>query len=65
MKVVNGGEPPKPRKEFIDVVVTNMNDDGTFGVQIVGDSTLPNHPAITTISTFTFECTDLRRPCTG
>lgn len=37
-KVVNGGTPPKPRKEFIDVVVTNMNDDGTFGVQIVSDS---------------------------
>jgi staphylococcal nuclease domain-containing protein 1 len=38
LKVVNNGEPPKPRKEFIDVVVTNMNDDGTFGVQIIGDS---------------------------
>jgi staphylococcal nuclease domain-containing protein 1 len=38
LKVVSSGEPPKPRKEFIDVVVTNMNDDGTFGVQIIGDS---------------------------
>jgi staphylococcal nuclease domain-containing protein 1 len=41
LKVLNRGgaaTPPKPRKEFIDVVVTNMNDDGTFGVQIVGDS---------------------------
>lgn len=36
--VVNGGDEKKPRKEFIDVVVTNMNDDGSFGVQIVGDS---------------------------
>ena len=38
LKVVNSGTPPQPRKEFIDVVVTNMNDDGTFGVQIIGDS---------------------------
>lgn len=30
-------EPPKPRKEFIDVVVTNMNDDGSFAVQTIGD----------------------------
>jgi hypothetical protein len=42
LKVVNGS-PPKPRKEFIDVVVTNMNDDGTFGVQIVGDSISLNY----------------------
>jgi staphylococcal nuclease domain-containing protein 1 len=28
----------QPRKEFLDVVVTNMNDDGTFTVQIVNDS---------------------------
>jgi hypothetical protein len=41
--VVNGGTPPKSRKEFIDVVVTNMNDDGTFGVQVVGDS-IPSRP---------------------
>lgn len=38
LKIVNDGTPPKPRKEFIDVVVTNMNDDGTFGVQVIGDS---------------------------
>ena len=38
LKVINGGEPPKPRKEFIDVVVTNMNDDGSFGIQVIGDS---------------------------
>ena len=40
LKVVNGGagETPQPRKEFIDVVVTNMNDDGSFGVQVIGDS---------------------------
>ena len=36
--VNNSGDVPKPRKEFIDVVVTNMNDDGSFGVQIVNDS---------------------------
>ena len=40
-KIVNGGAAPKARKEFIDVVVTNMNNDGTFGVQIIGDSILP------------------------
>ena len=38
LKVFNEGEPPKPRKEFIDVVVTNMNDDGSFGIQVIGDS---------------------------
>ena len=42
LKIVNGGggaaEPAMPRKEFIDVVVTNMNDDGSFGVQVIGDS---------------------------
>jgi staphylococcal nuclease domain-containing protein 1 len=27
-----------PRKEFLDVVVTNMNVDGTFSVQVIGDS---------------------------
>jgi staphylococcal nuclease domain-containing protein 1 len=40
LKVVNGGaqEPPKARKEFIDVVVTNLNEDGTLAIQIIGDS---------------------------
>jgi staphylococcal nuclease domain-containing protein 1 len=32
------GQELKPRKEFIDVIVTNMNEDGSFGVQIIGDS---------------------------
>ena len=39
LKVVNGNDTEaKPRKEFIDVIVTNMNPDGTFSVQIIGDS---------------------------
>jgi staphylococcal nuclease domain-containing protein 1 len=37
LATVNGGEPLKTRKEFIDVVVTNMNDDGSFGIQVIGD----------------------------
>jgi staphylococcal nuclease domain-containing protein 1 len=32
------GSVPQARKEFLDVVVTNMNDDGTFAVQVVNDS---------------------------
>lgn len=38
LKVINGGSTPQARKEFLDVVVTNMNDDGTFAVQIINDS---------------------------
>jgi len=37
-QVVNGGAQPQQRKEFLDVVVTNMNVDGTFTVQVINDS---------------------------
>jgi staphylococcal nuclease domain-containing protein 1 len=38
LKVVNGGAAPQQRKEFLDVIVTNMNSDGTFAVQVINDS---------------------------
>ena len=40
-KIVDGGaarEPPKARTEFIDVIVTNLNEDGSLAIQIIGDS---------------------------